>query len=82
MENLKHFYEEETILMAELHKFYTDEELKNIDRQTYQQMTPEHMIAMLKTLSPHMDASDKEFFLAIIKETEPEKFKAIENQIN
>ncbi len=74
-ENLKHLHEEETIIMSELQKLCTDEELRSVDFNTYTHMTPEQMIHMMEVLFPHMNLSDKEAFLIDIKESEPDKFR-------
>ena len=76
-ENLQHLHWEETVIMSELQKLYTDEELQKIDANTYSHMTPEEIIEMLDVLLPHMDANDKEFFLNDIKKAAPEKYAAI-----
>lgn len=73
-ENLKHLHEEESVIMPELQKLCTDQELRSIDFNTYALMTPEQMIHMMEVLFPHMNTSDKEVFLLDIKESEPDKF--------
>lgn len=72
--NLKHLHEEETIIMPELQKLYSDEELRAVEFKTYAQMTPEEMIHMMEVLFPHMNPSDREFFLTDIHDAEPTKF--------
>lgn len=76
-ENLLHLHEEETKILPELQRLYTDEQLRCVEDATYQVMTPEQMMDMLKVLFPHMNASDKEAFLEDIKISQPEKFKEI-----
>jgi hypothetical protein len=76
-ENLLHLHEEETKILPELQRLYTDEELRCVEEATYKMMTPEQLIEMLKVLFPHMNASDKEAFLEDIKFSQPEKFKEI-----
>jgi hypothetical protein len=74
-ENLLHQIYEETVIMPELQRLYTDEELlKAIDAKTYEIMTPEHMIHMMQILFPHMNADDRAFFLNDIYRSEPTKF--------
>lgn len=73
-ENLLHLHEEETIILPELQRLYTDQELKAVEAETYRRMTPEEMIDMMRVLFPHMNPDDKEAFLADIKECQPEKF--------
>ncbi len=81
IENLQHLYREETEIMPELHRLYTDDELKSVDKKTYSMMTPEQMINMLSVLSPHMDRSDIDSFLQNIKDFEPEKFQIVRNAL-
>lgn len=45
-------------------------------------MMPEHIIDMMETLVPHMNASDREFFLTEIKDAEPGKFSEAWNGIS
>jgi hypothetical protein len=73
-ENLQHFHTEETIIMSELQRLYTDEELRRVEFDTYAMMTPEQMAHMMEVLSPYMDPNDRTFFLREMKESEPEKF--------
>ncbi|MBI2792824.1 MAG: hypothetical protein HYX61_12780 [Gammaproteobacteria bacterium] len=74
IENLQHFHQEETVIMSELQRLYSDDELKKVERNTYHHMTPQEMIEMMQILSPHMDPNDKAFFLNDIKEADLEKF--------
>ncbi len=76
-ENLLHLHEEETKILPELQRLYTDEELRCVEEPTYKEMTSEEMIDMLKELFPHMNALDKEAFLEDIKFSQPEKFQKI-----
>lgn len=74
-ENLLHQIYEETIIMPELQRLYTDEELLDkIDSKTYALMTSEQLIDMMKILFPHMNADDRKFFLKDIYRTQPTKF--------
>ncbi len=72
--NLEHFDYEERVLMPELQKLLTDEEIRGIDAISYQQMLPDQIIDMIAVLFPHMNLDDKFVFLNDIKEFEPEKF--------
>lgn len=72
--NLKHLHDEETVIMPELQRLYSDDELRAIEFGTYASMTPEQMVHMMEILFPHMNASDREFFLRDIRDAEPEKF--------
>lgn len=73
-ENLIHLHEEETIILPELQRLYTDKELKAVEVDTYRRMTSEEMIEMMQVLFPHMNPDDKEAFLVDIKECQPGKF--------
>ncbi len=73
-ENLRHIHIEETVIMPELQKYYSDEELSCVEAKTYEHMTSLQMIQMMEHLFPHMDLNDKIFFLGDIKKTQPEKF--------
>jgi hypothetical protein len=77
IENLQHFHQEETVIMSELQKLYSDDELKKVERNTYHHMTSQEMIEMMQILSPHMDPNDKAFFLNDIKEADLEKFAEV-----
>lgn len=76
-ENLLHLHEEETKILPELQRLYTDDELKQVEAKTYAIMSPEEMGEMLKVLFPHMNSLDKEAFLNDIRESEPYKFSCI-----
>lgn len=73
-ENVYHIHQEETVIMPELQKWYTDEELKQLSANTYGHMTAEQMIHMMQVLFPHMDINDKQSFLQDIYDAQPEKF--------
>lgn len=73
-ENLLHLHEEETIILPELQRLYTDEELEAVESDTYHRMTPTEMIHMLEVLFPHMNPDDKQAFLKDIKKSQPTKF--------
>ncbi|MBS0585971.1 MAG: hemerythrin domain-containing protein [Verrucomicrobia bacterium] len=73
-DNLLHLHEEETKLLPELQRLSTDEELRALEHATYEMMTSEDMIEMLKVLFPHMNFSDKCAFLTDIQLAEPKKF--------
>lgn len=78
MHNLKHMNEEESIVMPELQRLYTDEELRSgIDFKTYEIMNPDEMFDMLKVLFPTYNADDKKAFLKDVLDAQPEKFKII-----
>ncbi len=74
-ENLIHFDYEERILMPEILRLASAEEIREIDRISYRQMLPEHLSEMMTILFPHMNCADRFIFLSEIKECEPEKFR-------
>lgn len=76
-ENLAHLQEEETLILPELQKLYSDSELQQVEAQTYHEMTPDQIISMLETLFLHMNTYDRKALLADILSLEPEKFELI-----
>lgn len=79
--NLLHLHEEETKILPELQRLYSDEELRLVEDSTYQLMTPDQMLDMLRVLFPHMNALDKEAFLKDIAISQPHKFKEIQRAV-
>jgi len=77
-DNLIHLHEEETKILPELQRLYTDDELRQVEAPTYEKMTPEEMIGMMQALFPHMNPSDKSAFLSDIQKLQPEKFLEID----
>lgn len=75
-ESLHHLNEEETILLPELQRLYSDDELRQVSAKAYGEMTPQHIIDMLAGLFPYMNVHDKQAFLDNIKKLVPEKFAA------
>lgn len=73
--NLQHFDYEERVIMPELQRLLTDDEIREIDRISYRQMLPEHMVDMMEVLFPHMNSDDRFVFLNEIKSCEPKKFE-------
>lgn len=80
-ENLLHLHEEETIILPELHRLYSDEELKKVEAATYNVMTVQELVHMMEELFPHMNLNDWEAFLADIKDAVPAKFPEVWNGI-
>jgi len=80
-ENLIHLHEEETIILPELQRLYADDELRQVEIDTYHRMTPEQMVHMLEALFPHMNIHDREVFLHDIQSAEPEKFTEVWHHI-
>jgi hypothetical protein len=76
-DNLIHLHEEETIILPELQRLYSDEELKKVEAATYNIMTVQELMQMLSALFPQMNCSDWEAFLIDIKDAEPIKFLEI-----
>jgi hypothetical protein len=75
-ENLLHQLYEETVIMPEIQRLYTDEEiLAKVDAKTYALMTPDQMVDMIKVLFPYFNADDREAFLRDIYKSEPVKFR-------
>tara|TARA_R110000868_G_scaffold8205_3_gene42446 strand:+ start:36900 stop:37469 length:570 start_codon:yes stop_codon:yes gene_type:complete len=75
-DNMRHLNDEEMVVMPELQRLYTDEELKAVEAKTYQmvEMTPEAMVGMMAALFPYMDVHDHKIFLEDIHQAAPEKF--------
>lgn len=73
-DNLIHLHEEETIILPELQRLYTDEELRQVEAQTYTEITPEDMVGMMQVLFPHMNPADRFALLSDIQNLQPEKF--------
>ena len=80
-ENLLHLHEEETEILPELQRLYTDEELQQVEALTYRMMTPEEIVHMIKVLFPYMNPTDQKAVLEDIKKLAPEKFERAWAQI-
>lgn len=80
-QNLLHLHEEETKILPELQRLYSDDELRLVEDATYKVMTPEEMVQMLQVLFPHMNPLDKETFLEDIQFSQPNKFKKIADKV-
>lgn len=76
-DNLAHLHEEETQILPELQRLYSDSELQQVEARTYREMTPEQVIDMLGILFPHMNAYDRQAMLLDIFALEPEKFEIV-----
>ena len=74
-DNLAHLYQEETTILPELQRLYSDEELKKVEAKTYHEMTVDHLVGMIEVLFPHMNTHDRKAFLQDIKDAEPDKYK-------
>ena len=80
-ENLLHLHEEETVILPELQRLYSDEELSTVEFATYNIMSADDLVEMLAVLFPHMDANDKKVFLLDIKACDPTKFAVVWSRI-
>lgn len=67
-DELLHLHEEETVLLPELQRLYSDEELRQVEAETYRIMTVDEIQEMIDHLFPHMNPSDHAAFLADIEE--------------
>lgn len=76
-QNLRHLNEEERVLMPELQRLYSDDELMKIEADTYELMTTEDMVHMITVLFPHMNTEDHQAFFHEIEITQPKKFYAV-----
>jgi len=81
-DNLVHLHEEETIILPELQRLYTDKELQEVEAETYRTMTVDEMKEMLQHLFPYMNPSDKEAFLRDISELEPAKYSILKERLS
>lgn len=85
-DNLLHLHEEETVILPELQRLYTDEELCKVEFKSYNMMSAQDLIHMMEVLFPHMNSHDHEVFLADIKACDPVKFaaawKGIQSKLN
>lgn len=73
-ENLLHLHEEESVLLPELQRLYSDEALAAVSNIAYAQMMPEHMVEMVKGLFPHLNKYDRHAFLSNMQVQQPKKF--------
>lgn len=85
-ELLFHFHEEETHVLPELQKLFSDTELSAVDAAVYKSIGTdpyhvvnpvEELINMMKTLAPHMNRFDREATLLELQKARPDDFKAI-----
>lgn len=76
-DNLAHLHEEETHILPELQKLYSDAELRQVEAYTYREMDAAQMVDMIKVLFPHMNIHDKQAFLFDIYSLEPKKIDAV-----
>ncbi len=81
-DNLHHLHVEETQILPELQRLYTDDELRTVEAETYKEMTVEELIEMIQVLFPHFNPSDKEAFLIDIRDAAPDKFTRVWETIN
>lgn len=73
-DNLLHLHEEETVILPELQRLYSDEELSKVEFKHYRLMSPGDMVHMLQALFPYMNPADHEVFLTDLHRCDPAKF--------
>jgi hypothetical protein len=73
-ENLLHLHEEETIILPELQRLYSDDELARVEFESYRVMSSEDFVHMMEILFPHMNSDDRLAFLADIKACDADRF--------
>ncbi len=73
-DNLLHLHEEETVILAELQRLYSDDELRSVAAIAYREMSPDDMMHMVQGLFPHMNKYDRYAFLANMRILEHAKF--------
>lgn len=73
-DNLLHIHEEETILLPELQRLYSDKELSQVEFESYRVMMPDDLIHMMEVLFPHMNPQDRLAFLIDIQACDKDKF--------
>jgi hemerythrin-like domain-containing protein len=81
-ENLIHLHHEETVILPELQRLYTDAELREVEAATYGLMSAEEILEMVSTLFPHMNPSDREAFLNDIELADYQKFRVVEKELS
>lgn len=77
IEYFTHLLQEELILMPTLQTHYSDDHLRAVTLNTYNRMSPEQIIGMLKGLYPHLNRYQKQVFLDDIYAGFPEKFAKV-----
>jgi hemerythrin-like domain-containing protein len=76
-DSLKHMHAEETVIMPELHRLCTDDELMELGRKTYDIMTPIEILHMIRALFQHFNADDIDKFLSELNFLEPDKLAKV-----
>ena len=79
-DNLRHLYEEEEIILPELQRLYSNQELCTIECSLYE--TDQQVTSLMNDLFPHMNPNDREAFLTDIKTCDPVKFAHAWESIN
>lgn len=81
-DHLRHINEEERVLMPELQRLYTDDELSAVEKNgAYAEMTAEQILEMIRTLFPYLSPDDHAQFLQDIQDAHPEKFTVITSNL-
>lgn len=81
-DNLLHLHEEETVLLPELQRLYKDEELRQVEAKTYEEITPDQMVEMVEELAPHMNRWDLAAILADIQALAPDKYATLIDRLS
>jgi iron-sulfur cluster repair protein YtfE (RIC family) len=68
---MQHLVKEETVIMPEFHRLYTDKELRAVTLGLYPQMSQDKLIDMVKTFFPYVNAWDREVMLQDIYDSIP-----------
>jgi len=80
-DTLQHLHQEETVILPELQRLYSDDELQRVEYETYHSMTAEQIIAMFKRLFNYMNPNDKMSFLADLKTLQPNKYSIVKTAL-
>ncbi len=73
----KHLFEEERNVMPALQKHYSDEQLRAVIFNSFNNMLPEHILQMAGGVFPYLNIQGKQQFLLDVKDSNPDKFDQI-----
>lgn len=76
-EYFKHLFVEEKEVMPALQRHYSDEELRAVIFNSYNNMLPEHILQMAIGVFPYLNLQGKQQFLLDVKDSNPQKFTQI-----
>lgn len=71
---LLHLDDEERLIMPELQRLMTDDEIKAVEHDTYAKMLPEHMVQMMRALIPYFNPDDRSVFFLDMYKAQKQKF--------